>query len=742
MEDTVMQVIAHNLLSQFSSRQLNITDDNKSKSSEKLSSGYRINRAADDAAGLAISEKMRWQVRGLHRASLNISDGISLCQVADGALNESHEILQRMRELSIQAASDTNTNEDRQAIQWEIEALTEEVDRIADDTEFNKEIFPLKGISSSVTAGPGGTSGISTSLKDYASYIDSNGKLHYVLGSGTFQISDVEDCVLDVAGEVILANTHLTNVSIQCAAGTKLSVSNVIIDNSANREISGDGIGSAIVFTGAGNILNCYGNNEFNGGVDAYVSYTDGYLSNAPGHTYKVAASGINVGDGAELEINGTSTSNLTAHGCAVKWGPLVHWPSSFEASIPDSRAIGSNCNQDGGKIVINSGKINAYGYDGCIGGGKDVSVIINGGDINASGNYGILIGGGDTLGDGSVEGHIMAGESLGYAEVIINGGKVNAKGGSGSVIGFHSEGSVTINGGEINALASSGYGIGIGGYELVGKPGEININGGTITSTANGTTGTGIGFSGIRDDVPIQGTININGGNVTAISNAEQNADAIGWQIGRYTGTIDVFVEGNITDTSGVNDGNGHNIYTYNGSNVTTPTEPQCLMDNLNLDNLKSVSGTNVPGPGSGTNQENKKEKIWIQMGAQAGQGMYVSLVDATAKGVGITDPPLDVTSFENASDAIFRLEGAIDKVSTYRSAFGAQQNRLEHGKALDDLTAENSQAAESRIRDTDMAEEMVNQSKHSILQQAGQAMLAQANQSKNGILQLLDLQ
>lgn len=134
-----------------------------------------------------------------------------------------------------------------------------------------------------------------------------------------------------------------------------------------------------------------------------------------------------------------------------------------------------------------------------------------------------------------------------------------------------------------------------------------------------------------------------------------------------------------------------------------------------------------------------NGKNNLWIQMGAQQDQGMFLSLVDATAKGVGITDPTIDVTSHRNASEAMSRLGNAIDKVSSYRSNFGTQQNRLEFALKVDDNTAENSQSAESRIRDTDMAEEMVNQSKHSILQQAGQAMLAQANQLPNGVLQLL---
>ena len=134
-----MQVLAHNLAAQFSSRQLTMTTDKKTKSSEKLASGYKINRSADDAAGLQISEKMRSQIRGLNQASENIQDGISLCQVADGALNESHAVLQRMRELSVQAANDTNTTSDRTAIQKEVDALTSELDRIASTTQFNTQ---------------------------------------------------------------------------------------------------------------------------------------------------------------------------------------------------------------------------------------------------------------------------------------------------------------------------------------------------------------------------------------------------------------------------------------------------------------------------------------------------------------------------------------------------------------------------------------------------------------------------
>lgn len=131
--------INNNIMAMNASRNLGINTGNQSKSLEKLSSGFRINRAGDDAAGLAISEKMRGQIRGLQQASRNAQDGISLIQTAEGALNETHSILQRMRELAVQAASDTNVSADRSAIQRELDELAQEISRISTDTEFNTQ---------------------------------------------------------------------------------------------------------------------------------------------------------------------------------------------------------------------------------------------------------------------------------------------------------------------------------------------------------------------------------------------------------------------------------------------------------------------------------------------------------------------------------------------------------------------------------------------------------------------------
>ncbi|CDM68830.1 Flagellin [Clostridium bornimense] len=132
-------IINHNLNAMNANRQMGINNTNQGKSIEKLSSGLRINRAGDDAAGLSISEKMRGQIRGLQQSSRNAQDGISLIQTAEGALNETHSILQRMRELSVQSANDTNIGEDRELIDKEFQQLKEEINRIASQTQFNKQ---------------------------------------------------------------------------------------------------------------------------------------------------------------------------------------------------------------------------------------------------------------------------------------------------------------------------------------------------------------------------------------------------------------------------------------------------------------------------------------------------------------------------------------------------------------------------------------------------------------------------
>lgn len=179
-------VVQHNITALNANRQLGVTTGAQAKSTEKLSSGYRINRAGDDAAGLTISEKMRSQIRGLDKASTNAQDGISLIQSAEGALNEAHSILQRMNELAVQGANDTNQTIDREAVNKELAALTDELDRIATTTQFNKQNL-LDGSFTNKNLQVGANSGQNIAISINAMNADSLGlgKVHIKEGSTT-----------------------------------------------------------------------------------------------------------------------------------------------------------------------------------------------------------------------------------------------------------------------------------------------------------------------------------------------------------------------------------------------------------------------------------------------------------------------------------------------------------------------------------------------------------------------------
>jgi flagellin len=193
-------IINHNLMALNTHRQLSINNSASQKSLEKLSSGYRINRAGDDAAGLAISEKMRGQIRGLNQASRNALDGISLIQTAEGALNETQAILQRMRELAVQSANDTNVDADRQSIQDEINQLAREITRIAETTEFNTQKL-LNG-----------------TLKDIAFHIGANQGQNI-----TLSINNMDAYALRVT-QAVVSTGNFSQVTLENLTTTAISV--------------------------------------------------------------------------------------------------------------------------------------------------------------------------------------------------------------------------------------------------------------------------------------------------------------------------------------------------------------------------------------------------------------------------------------------------------------------------------------------------------------------------------------
>ena len=197
-------IVQHNIASMNANRQLGIVGNNLSKATEKLSSGYRINRAADDAAGLSISEKMRGQIRGLNRASDNAQDGISLIQTAEGAMDQQHAILQRARELAVQAANDTNVTEDRNAISEELTQLKQEFDRIKDQTEFNTQKL-LNG-----------------SFKDKNFQVGANNGQNITVSISTTTMTDISGGVTTYAGATAAIATINGNITALSTSRSKL----------------------------------------------------------------------------------------------------------------------------------------------------------------------------------------------------------------------------------------------------------------------------------------------------------------------------------------------------------------------------------------------------------------------------------------------------------------------------------------------------------------------------------------
>lgn len=220
--------IQHNIAALNTHRNLGMNNAASSKNLEKLSSGYKINRAGDDAAGLAISEKMRGQIRGLDMASKNAQDSVSLIQTAEGALNETHSILQRMRELAVQSSNDTNVTSDRTALQLEINSLSEEVSRIANDTEFNTQKLLNGKFTKDSVAVSGGNA---TTVSGKVFHIGANSGQSIELSIGTMTASAIGVHVNSAAGVAAGSSTAGINITTQTAADDSIT----IIDNAISK---------------------------------------------------------------------------------------------------------------------------------------------------------------------------------------------------------------------------------------------------------------------------------------------------------------------------------------------------------------------------------------------------------------------------------------------------------------------------------------------------------------------------
>jgi len=653
-------------------RQLSIASSRGASSMERLSSGLRINRAGDDAAGLSISEKMRSQVRGLNQGARNAQDGISLIQTAESALNESHDILQRIRELAAQSASGTNTAEDRAAMQGEAAQLKSEIDRIGNTTEFNTKTLLNGSLQAAGAAVGQDTTTGATVGRQAAAVLTGSGPMNTATAAVVSGTPAVALVGTDFAAETLTVDGETVSVdwaawsTANPAGQTAIIAGTATTASTADREAAMTHIVSAInaASTSAANVTGSVVGNEF-----FLTSGTTGSTSTITTTTGQVLG-GI---FGAQNQTGTASTAvvgadftaeTLTVDGVSIN----VNWQNLTTAER-DTIQVGT-------ATGASAGQMNAA---------KDLIVNTINAAINESGQN-----------VAPITGHVSATNRL----VLTSG----------------SEG---VNSG-IRTTAG----------QVLGKVmGPAGTTGATGTSVYNGlTVNAGTNFFANIGDVQFNVTTSaaITGG-TTAMSDAATTLQAnINTAIGAYNTSA-----GASAGTPGFIEAVTVNALADGRFQVISGSGPVSFSDRLGGSAVRDLGLTQAQSEAAGSGG------MTLQIGANRGQSMTFGIKDMRTAALGIAN--VDVSTQAGASNAISSLDGAIRSVSEQRSSLGAAQNRLEHTIRNLDTSKENLQASEARIRDVDMAAEMMEFTKNNILQQAATAMLAQANMAPQAVLQLL---
>lgn len=684
-------VVNHNLSAMNANRQMGINQSAMSKALEKLSSGLKINRAADDASGLSISEKMRAQIRGLDQASANAQDGISLIQTADGNLNETEDILQRIRELAVKGATGTLAEEDSEAVQDEVKALLEEVDRIGNTTEFNTKKL-LDG--SLKNSGGASTTTNQTIGADVAS--QTAAKLTGAIKAGGVTDSSFVNETINIDGTEITVKWN--DLSSEDKSTLK-NVGNDVVSQQKALDIITREINNAIDKSGT-NVAH----------VSGYVA--DGKMtieSGTAGVDSKlttVSAKGV-LNDVGALEAKaGTTTFNGTAMiGSASKDAELRAASGKMTAA---EQASATALGKKASAVATAAAKASA---------GKQVMAsAINNSNFDALANWNqindaataqkyvksALSAAGMT--DSTLQGTIAAGVTAGLtgAEAAAKVKELmqtnSDKMGSAAVKTKITDAGEKANNDTIDAYVAEKQGLTFGEFDL-------SIGGQFIS------------------EVKLKDTIN---SSTSMASAAKILEEGINKEIDAYNakiGASEVGDKGFITKvTVNVKDG-AFEINSETGSVKLEDKVGQDIVKNLGLSSAQTSASANGG--------------MTLQIGANRGQTMTFGIEDMRTAALGLSN--VDLSTQEGSSQALDKLNSAIKKVSKQRSQLGAAQTRLEHTIKNLDTSSENLSSAESRIRDTDMSKEMMNYTKLNILSQAAQSMLAQANQAPQGVLQLL---
>lgn len=829
--------INNNIMAMNTHRQLNVGQNNGAKSMERLSSGLRINRAGDDAAGLAISEKMRAQIRGLNQASRNAQDGISMIQTAEGALNEAHSILQRMRELATQAANDTNVGVDRNEIQKEINQLTSEINRIGNTTEFNTQKLlngggEVKGIDMNVMrtgaaagAFKGGTA-LTAATAVAAEWNTGNVTPVADSSSGTISFGGIT-VTLSTGGVVAAASDYSTKtasigVANSGSAADHAAAIATAFNHYKTNANGGDNELSNFTFAVDGNGVKITGiqadgdsNNALRFGGTITIANGLGAQLTTPGVTEVTAGS-------SSIPIT-TETTSLQS--VAAQWelggltaladgksGTLTFGGVTINIIAADGANQGlSNTNQVGTTLTINTtttagadaqAQLIVDAFNAVKAAQPSTGSIANftferagalNNEINITG----------TREDGAKNNALKATQTGDVALANVGGGLAPQTLGVTEVRGeysfeittaFEKEGATLNIGGQTFTAVASGAQASNGEFNIGSDPATqaislaaaINasnlntrfdaiVDGGKITLREKAGEATGAAMTNglvvgptndavqqkvsfnIESSVAVGGRYSVDGVNIE-VTDDKNHA-------GLANGTAVLFSRDTTQQASNLASAIAANTTLSEKYTVEASSNRITLEQKVSKESAKEISAQT---------STNKHEdfRSSFQVGANSGQSMTIQIADMRALAIGVSGKEsgaeaiasngikasyvtvasvtngtdntavefaLDVSTHEKAQAAVSVINEAIEKVSAQRSDLGAYQNRLEHTISNLGTSSENLQAAESRVRDVDMAQEMMQFTKNNILQQAATAMLAQANMAPQAVLQLL---
>ncbi len=696
-----MLFVQHNLLAQNANRQLNVNTKKNTKTTEKLSSGYRINRAADDAAGLSISEKMRRQIRGLHQTVDNISEGVGYVQTAEGALNEVQDMLQRVNELAVKAANGTNTKEDRAYIDREVQQLKGEMDRIFRTTTFNErkvwepgerrllgyeEVRAVDYVSTTQTYKPTVTN---------QNYDVLPGGNHSVSGySCTYSTSPYSIKSASSTGYfTVLAKDE----NGQTATGVKVKWTGYNGTEYVTDEISWDQLEKQNYRFDISQLFNHPDLFEADGVTPVFkqeLAFSPSEAAEEDDIANNIHGCTVYATTRATMQY---SLENVTGSSPAVGLsGVILSYPAAF-ASMHKTEPAQTGHDFDG----ADSDFIKPSGN-----GGPNLTKYPNYANKNDAAGWEFSF---DMAGIGNVKAtsdsvlywsNDTASTSKGlWWEWCIHTDRY------GNETYRHEQHTVRQTDGTLAGVMSA-----LTGDSSDTTPGLLNTNGGG----ANGSNSSGF------IEINFKMTAAPPGFDYTTSNGTAQKST----DVGQFCIRIPVSATDSENDIL-------NKLKTLNGNTILDFATSGAAADSLGFGSISPGTGkVNAPIYGGICG-------FYVQGGTEGGQHISIQYESLSTIAMGMEHT--NVRTIESASRAIDEVKGALQMVSQQRSDFGAFQNRLEHAGNINANVEENTQAAESAIRDGDIADLMMEYSVNNILLQAGTSMLTQANQSSQSILELL---